>query len=258
MDYAEAFAVKQNASTIGSIEEDKGNVGIKAAANVRFSADAEAAIVVCTATDPRTQSAGDLKIAKLKRKFTEVFLDTSKPLPDKQNVRFVDRTGSFTAGEEETQSIRQWLTEHKEITPIAGVGANRTRFAGLHNTSSGGIWATLDRDIFMKESLIKDLANDDWTQTALPGAAMFPHAILEVRREGNQAGTLIQILDRSHLVSLAMVGFHAISTNIYRSSVSVVSRSRPMLYGLVAGQAPCLPLTGSLFLTKTFVNYQNQ
>ncbi|KAF3011247.1 hypothetical protein E8E13_011655 [Curvularia kusanoi] len=223
LDYAEAFAIKQNASTIGSIEEDKGNVGIKAAANVRFSTAAEAAIVVCTATNPRTQSAGDLKIAKLKRKFTEAFLDTSKPLPDKQNVRFVDRTGSFTAGEEETQSIRQWLMEHQEITPIAGIGAKRTRFAGLHNNSSGGIWATLDREIFMKESLLKDLANDDWTQTATPGAAMFPHAILEVRREGTQAGTLIQMLDRSHLVERVR-GFsieaHAVWTCCRPSSMS--------------------------------------
>lgn len=201
LDYAEAFAIKQNASTVGSSEDDKGNIGIKAAANVRFSAAAEAAIVVCTATDPRTQSAGDLRIAKLKRKFTEAFLDTSKPLPDKQNVRFVDRTGSFFDGEEETQSIRQWLTEHKEITPIAGVGAKRTRFAGLHNTSAGGVWATLDREIFMKKSLVKDLANDDWAETASSGSIMFPHAILEIRREGSQAGTLIQSLDRSHLVS---------------------------------------------------------
>ncbi|KAF2625311.1 hypothetical protein BU25DRAFT_412750 [Macroventuria anomochaeta] len=200
LDYAEAFAIKQNASTIGSSEEDKGNVGIKAAANVRFSVAAEAAIVVCTATDPHTQTAGDIRIAKLKRKFTEVFLDTSKPLPDKQNVRFVDRTGSFNDGEEETQTIRQWLTEHKEITPIAGVGAKRTRFVGLHNNSSGGIWATLDREVFMKSSLVKDLANDDWAQTATSGSTKFPHAILEVRREGNQAASLIQTLDRSHLV----------------------------------------------------------
>ncbi|KAJ4336994.1 hypothetical protein N0V87_005013 [Didymella glomerata] len=200
LDYAEAFAIKQNASTIGSSEEDKGNVGIKAAANVRFSAAAEAAIVVCTATDARTQSPGDIRIAKLKRKFTEAFLDTSKPLPDKQNIRFVDRTGSFDDGEKETQTIRQWLTEHKEIAPIAGVGALRTRFAGLHNTALGGIWATLDREVFMKESLIKDLVSDDWAQTASQGSTKFPHAILEVRREGNHAATLIQTLDRSHLV----------------------------------------------------------
>ncbi|KAJ8108376.1 hypothetical protein OPT61_g8216 [Boeremia exigua] len=200
LDYAEAFALKQNASTIGSSEEARGNVGIKAAAHVRFSAAAEAAIVVCTATDPRTQSPGGLKIAKLKRRFTDAFLDTSKPLPDKQNVRFVDRTGSFYDGEEEAQSIRQWLSEHKEIKPIAGVGAKRTRFAGLHNNSSGGIWATLDREVFMKESLVKDLANDDWAQTAILGSAVFPHAILEVRREGTHSASLIQTLDRSHLV----------------------------------------------------------
>src|SRR5690242_6956097 len=209
LDYAEAFAIKQNASTIGSSEEAKGNVGIKAAANLRFSTAAEAAIVVCTATDPRTQSPGDLKIAKLKRRFAEAFLDTSKPLPDKQNVRFVDRTGAFNDGEEDTQSIRQWLSEHKEITPIAGVGAKRTRFAGLHNNSSGGIWATLDREIFMKESLVKDLANDDWAQTAISGSAAFPHAILEIRREGNHAATMIQTLDRSHLVSSLMTLYTA-------------------------------------------------
>lgn len=202
LDYAEAFAIKQNASTIGSSEENKGNVGIKAAANVRFSAAAEAAIVVCTATDLHTQSSGDIKITKLKRKFTEAFLDTTKPLPDKQNVRFVDRTAPFNSGEEETQTIRKWLTEHEEIKPIAGVGAKRTRFAGLHNSSLGGIWATLDREVFMKESLIQDIANDDWAQIATSGSAKFPHAILEVRREGNQAASLIQTLDRSHLVSL--------------------------------------------------------
>lgn len=204
MDYAEAFAIKQNASTIGSSEEDKGNVGIKAAANVRFSAAAEAAIVVCTANDSHTQSPGEIRIAKLKRKFTEVFLDTSKPLPDKQNIRFVDRSGSFDDGEKETQTIRQWLTEHKEVGPIAGVGALRTRFAGLHNQASGGIWATLDREIFMKESLVKDLGSDDWAQTASQGSIKFPHAILEIRREGNHAATLIQTLDRSHLVSFAL------------------------------------------------------
>jgi hypothetical protein len=207
LDYAEAFAIKQNASTIGSSEEDKGNVGIKAAANVRFSAAAEAAIVVCTATDAHAQSAADIKIAKLKRKFTEAFLDISKPLPDKQNVRFVNRTGSFHDGEAEALTIRQWLTEHKEIAPIAGVGAKRTRFVGLHNNFTGGIWATLDRDVFMKESLIKDLANDDWALTASSASTKFPHAILDVRREGNQAMSLIQTLDRSHLVCLDLMLF---------------------------------------------------
>lgn len=200
LDYSEAFAIRQNASTIGSSEEDKGSIGIKAAANVRFSAAAEAAIVVCTATDSRVQPPGDTRIAKLKRKFTEAFLDTSNPLPDKQNIRFVDRTGSCEDGEKEAQRIRQWLIEHKEITPIAGVGALRTRFAGLQNNALGGIWATLDREIFMKESLVKDLGNDDWAQTASQGSAKFPHAILDIRHEGSLTASLIQTLDRSHLV----------------------------------------------------------
>ena len=259
LDYAEAFAIKQNASTVGSSEESKGSIGIKAAANVRFSAAAEAAIVVCTAIDPRTQSAGEIRIAKLKRRFTEAFLDTSKPLPDKQNIRFVDRTGSFSAGEEETQTIRQWLTEHQEITPIAGVGAKRTRFAGLHNNSSSGIWATLDREVFMKGSLIKDLANDEWAQTAILGSTQFPHAILEVRCEGSQAASLIQTLDRSHLVCVdVFFQLDAISLTPVRLSEFAGSPSRRMLYGLAVSQAPCLHPTGSLCSTKTFASYQSR
>jgi SPX domain protein involved in polyphosphate accumulation len=49
--------------------------------------------------------------------------------------------------------------------------------------------------------LYKDLADDDWTSAARgESPKQFPHAILEIRREGNQAMALIQTLDRSHLV----------------------------------------------------------
>lgn len=98
-------------------------------------------------------------------------------------------------------AVRQWLAEHQSTKPIAGAVSKRTRFTGLHNNSTGGIWATLDKDICLKDTLYKDLADDDWTSAArAESAKKFPHAVLEIRREGNQAMALIQTLDRSHLV----------------------------------------------------------
>jgi SPX domain protein involved in polyphosphate accumulation len=52
----------------------------------------------------------------------------------------------------------------------------------------------------MKDSMLKDLTNVDWPSAARSKAIKFPHAILEVRREGRQAASLIQTLDQSHLV----------------------------------------------------------
>jgi SPX domain protein involved in polyphosphate accumulation len=189
LDYAEAFALKQNASTIASSEGNKGTIGLQAAGNVRCSPSGDATVAICTRTSSLEQASENIKTAKLKRKSIKDFLDASKPFQPE------------TDGDEaDTATIRQWLTEHQEIKPIAGVGSKRTRFVGLHNSSVGGVWAALDRDVFMKDPLVQEFDNDDWASTASTNSAKFPHAILEVRREGGQATSLIKILDRSHLV----------------------------------------------------------
>lgn len=132
----------------------------------------------------------------MERKSLTRFLDTSA---DEDNVK---HAGSPTESTKDNAlAIRQWLTEHQSTKPIAGALFKRTRFTGLHNNSAGGIWATLDRDVCFTESLYNDLQDDDWTVAARSESAKkFPHAILEIRREGNQATSLIQTLDRSHLV----------------------------------------------------------
>jgi SPX domain protein involved in polyphosphate accumulation len=189
LDYAEAFAMKQNASTIASSEGNKGTIGLQAAGNVRCSPSGDATVAICTKTNSFEHASENIKTAKLKRKSVKALLDISKS--------FQPETDGDEAG---TASIRQWLTEHQEIKPIAGVGSKRARFVGLHNNSTGGIWATLDQDVFMKNSLVQEFDNDDWASTASSNSAKFPHAILEVRREGSQATSLIKTLDRSHLV----------------------------------------------------------
>ena len=196
LDYPEAFAVRQNAVTIGATEEVQGNIGTKASGNVRCVASGKAAVVVCDQDAPG-QSALNVKTAKLERKALQTFLDTSSERPSLQ------RSNSQKINQEDLLAVRKWLEEHKSTKPIAGVVSKRIRFIGLHNNSTGGIWASFDRDVLLKESLHKDLEKEDWALTARSQSLKFPHAVLEVRREGNQATSLIQTLDRSHLVCQA-------------------------------------------------------
>lgn len=198
LDHAEAFAFKQNASTVGAAEEMQGGIGIKAAAQVRCTSG-QAAVVVCTEADTQSSSPCNAKTVKMEPRYLKSFLDTSV---DEGSVR------PSCSPKENVPAIRQWLTEHPSTKPIAGALVKRTRFTGLHNNSAGGIWATLDRDICLTDKLFQDLGDEDWTSAARSEATKrFPHAILEIRREGNQAMSLIQTLDRSHLVRQPLIVF---------------------------------------------------
>ncbi|KAF1849961.1 uncharacterized protein K460DRAFT_326355 [Cucurbitaria berberidis CBS 394.84] len=202
LDHAEAFAIKQNASTIGSSEAKEGNIGIRAAGNVRCVSSGKAAVVLCTGPDAPGQSSINTTTAKLERKKLQTLLDPEEHSSGTDHVKRPDSHKAQPKGgsQSSTTAVGQWLAEHTETKPIAGAISKRTRLIGLHNNSAGGIWATLDRDVFMKDSLHRYLENDDWASAARSDSVKFPHAILEVRREGNQATALIQTLDRSHLV----------------------------------------------------------
>ena len=155
---------------------------------MRCCASGGAAIIVCTQSDAQEQSPPAVKTAKVERKSLKNFLGAST------NEDSTKHSGDASV-------VRQWLSEHPSTKPIAGALSKRTRLTGLHNNSTGGIWATLDKDVYLKDTLYKDLEDDDWTSAARSESAKkFPHAILEIRREGNQAMSLIQTLDRSHLV----------------------------------------------------------
>jgi hypothetical protein len=201
LDHPEAFAIKQNASTIGSTEATKGNIVFKAAGNVHCVSSGEAAVVVCTDTKGQQQASSPTQSTRTSVKYLQDLLRSSSSSEANGNGCKQQSNGrSFDTSQHDLTIVRKWLAEHKEAKPITGVGSKRTRLVGLHNNSAGGIWATLDKDVYMKASMSKDLGNDDWPSTARSNATNFPHAILEVRREGAQATSLIQTLDRSHLV----------------------------------------------------------
>lgn len=190
LDNPEAFAKKQNASTIGSSEDLTGVLPAKAVGNARWSSSGEAVVVVGLEPSTEMQAPEHTNVAKLKRKSIEDFLDGS------------DNGNQTPDSAQESVAVLQWLADHKDVKPIAGICSKRTRFVGLHNSPSGGMWATLDREIFMKGSMYKDLKSNEWLSDTRINSFGFPHAVLEVRRENNQSAALIQALDTSHLVRL--------------------------------------------------------
>ncbi|KAF2117714.1 hypothetical protein BDV96DRAFT_400737 [Lophiotrema nucula] len=194
LDDISSYARKQNASTIGAIEENTGMLRAKAAGNARWTTSGDAAAVVGLESNLDVSSTESIRTAKLKRKHLASLFDPSLPVVDEEV------NDSNTAAQASATKVKRWLTEHQNVKPIAGVCAKRTRFIGLHNTVSGGIWASLDSDIFMKSSLLEDSKSSEWLSEARNGSVGFPHAVLEVRREGSHSATLIHTLDRSHLV----------------------------------------------------------
>lgn len=196
LDHPESFAIKENASTVGFSEESPGNLQVKAAGNARWTSHDDAVVAVGL-EDP-----SDILTAKLKRKHLAAFLDLSTPPGGWQDSVQDDRDDGEAGGAAQgrIETTRKWLADHTGIIPIAGFCSKRTRFVGLHNSNNGGMWATFDRDILLSDSLHKSLNDEDWPVKARTGAATFPHGVLEVRCEGNHPSTLIQILDRSHLV----------------------------------------------------------
>lgn len=249
LDHPETFAFKQNASTIGAAEEMQGSIGIKAAGQVRCCASSQAAVVICDEGDAQHATPSSVKTVKMELRYLKNFLDTS----------VTDDTIKHSCSPgENVLTVRQWLVEHPSAKPIAGALLKRTRFTGLHNNSAGGIWATLDKDISLTDQLFDDLGGDDWTAAAKSESSKrFPHAILEIRREGNQATSLIQMLDRSHLVCQTLISSSDLSTNKHRLSVSEDSLWKHMLCGLPASQAPCLRHSGFPSWTRIFANYQS-
>lgn len=239
LDYPETYAIRQNASTIGSSEESQGSIGTKALGNVRCIASGKAAVVVCD-QDASGQTAGDIKMTKLDRKALSAYLDTSNQRPSLQRS---NSQSSQLRGisKENFVAVRQWLEQHPAAKPIAGAMSKRIRFTGLHNNSVGGIWASLDTDVLLKGSLHKDLDHENWILSAQSSSVAFPHAVLEVRREGSQATSLIQTLDKSHLVrnqTSSMIMLHPIDKN--RLNECVAFRWKLTLCGHAVSQLPCL------------------
>lgn len=114
--------------------------------------------------------------------------------------------------------VQRAFHQNKRLQPLAEVRSTRSRLAGIQNTKSSGLWATVDKDVVMskcsKSFLCEEFGSSpDGKHSPFPFVP-FPHAILRIRYEGLADLGLIKKLDSSHLtekVNGFTMDFHAIA-----------------------------------------------
>lgn len=195
-DDPQRFAQRRNCETIS--EDKAGTVAHKAAASIRYSCGDDAVAVVGIVPDNASKPAESQtrlpsSKAKVDRKTISHLFNPSKA------DQIVNRVDS-----EDCMRVCRWLKEHIELQPLVRLQSRRTRFVGLKNDKKGGIWATLDTDVLMTSSSRGSVADGraliTLSEGEKQGASSFPHAILEVRIEGDSSTEIISDLDASYLV----------------------------------------------------------
>ena len=157
-------------------------------AMIKLTRDPVAIAVVQTLPELRS-SEDSLKKWKLKPKqIPEAFAadrsETRDDQPPDSPRSLSDATGLFV--------LKTWLQKHRDVQPLVQIDTLRSRFVGLKNEESRGIWATFDRDITISATSTEALQRG---VTRRQSASKFPHAVLDIRWEGQRQPTFIKGMD---------------------------------------------------------------
>ncbi|KAF2759526.1 hypothetical protein EJ05DRAFT_498738 [Pseudovirgaria hyperparasitica] len=200
LDNERRYAEQEIGKTIEDNEGVPGRTPAKALGQVCWSSAGEAAMAVGLNSGHETDATVTMP-AKTKRKHLHDLLDVSRPFSRHASSAMLRDyyLDDDTTDNDAATSVRDWLSHHSEVTPIAAHCAKRTRFLGLTNNSSRAVWATLDQDVHFKRTEIADVCEAEWSRNMRQNSARFPHCVLEVRHEGFESAELVNILDNSHL-----------------------------------------------------------
>lgn len=207
------FARRQSSALISDTDASTGECLEKAVATIHYSSGDEALVVV-RALGAESETSRNMCKVKVRRNDVRQLFNSAKP---------TSIADSFL-GENDGESldcVRKRLNDdhHRNIKPLVQLQCKRTRLVGLKNGETSGIWATLDRDIFMNRT------PDDFFDTNRGDLNIglsrdcysvgFPFAVLEVRYEGDSAMDILTALDETHLTE-RIRGFsmetHAVAT----------------------------------------------
>lgn len=210
-DDLQQFAKRQSAATINDSENVPGKTAEHAAVSIRYASTSEAIVAIKSCRDSRDHGPETREViqkARLKKKALHELFDSNPISAQVCKGSRPDSTSTCLTESDEVQgfnSVQSWLTKHSEVRPLVQIQFKRTRFVGLGNNESDGVWATLDKDVLMRQSSFNAannneefLAFDDGIQGL--ELSRFPHAVLEVRYEGEKGTRLVAALDESHLV----------------------------------------------------------
>ena len=203
LDNPDAFAKRRSGVTIKDIETCPGRRPEEAIASIRYGVDGDAIIDIDPSTNrkftPFERQDHSLRAYVPKKKLLRPLLDptcANHVLDHSDTANGNGLRGRYSP-EQGFDAVSKWLADHKDIEPLIRVCAKRSRFVGFSNGKEQGVWATLDRDVFMREYTFDGLDRPDDTGNH---AELFPHAILGIRWEGQKTPGLINVLDNCHLV----------------------------------------------------------
>lgn len=213
-----SFTERRSSVTVNESENAPGATSEAAAASIRYTSKSEAVVVVGTSSDAisRKRAHGtrqSVQRVKLKRKHLPLLFVPGKPSSDGSGK---PASGSDIDDVEDNspdpthgfERVCKWLSHHADVKPLVSLQSRRARFVGLRNNETIGVWATLDHNISMKMATLDQMKNLDTSGDLLDAlkedAGEFPHAILELRWEGDASASLARALDESHLVCYSL------------------------------------------------------
>ena len=165
------FVQEMNATPIAQLDDGEGITPTKVAMTARWNADD----AIVSLSDISNGSRVLPKSVHVKRKDVPKIMKREPP-------------------ESCPSEVRDYLTLHRDVKPLAAVTSQRSTFCGYTNSAEVGNWATLDTGI--------SAGNPGSFDTKAPERERlsFPHGVLEIRWEFSPMPEIVRALDSGHLV----------------------------------------------------------
>ncbi|KAK5053883.1 hypothetical protein LTR84_001845 [Exophiala bonariae] len=108
----------------------------------------------------------------------------------------LQRESTPTRLSNEISAVRNYLTEHRDVKPLAEISSIRSRYLGITNSADVANWATLDSSITVTPVEMGHIDNSTYQPT---NGDVFPYAVLHIRWEFARTPAVVRTFDSSHL-----------------------------------------------------------
>ena len=201
-DNVQRFVQKQSGVTIGQVEDLEGSVSSKVALSVLWSKEPDAIAITTDLSPSPISNDSRIQISRLKRKDLSELFNRDSDFNSREEQHSNDKRAPI---EVQASVIHSYLTQHRDVKPMAEISSTRIRLAGANNTNEVGTWAVWDQDIMMSMVNVSSLgmdneggANGEHSTGSSPGQS-FPHAVLQIRWEFSRIPEVVRALDTSHV-----------------------------------------------------------
>lgn len=218
-DNLQRYVQQQGTTTVGQTEDMEGSIASNAALNILWSEEAQAIVV---ASDPSPVSTERKRLHSRTIPVSRINLPRclSRQGLAKESSNTQGINGKLKPTQHGASELRDYLSQHRDVKPLAEVHLTRERFVGIRNSREVGTWAVLDRDITMSPVDVSALggtskdASDGEYAIESPEGRAFPYAVLQFRWEFSRTPEIVRAFDTTHLAERVR-GFNMETEAIY-------------------------------------------